>query len=195
MTGLVILAAGASTRLGEPKQRLLFKEKTLLQHAVHTALASGCEPVVAVLGANAESIKAEIQDQPVAIVCNEAWAEGMASSIRCGLTNLLTTQPNLENCIFVVCDQPFMDATLLKTIVDTKAEAGRGIVASAYKNTLGTPVLFDKTYFSDLLSLKGQEGAKKLLFKYNNAVASVPFLLGAIDIDTAADYAALKAQQ
>ena len=91
----------------------------------------------------------------------------------------------------MVCDQPFVDEQLLNNIAQTKSESGKGIVASSYKDTLGTPVLFNKTYFPELLALQGQEGAKKLIFKHKEDVAAVPFPLGYFDIDTAEDYNSL----
>lgn len=191
LTGVVILAAGASTRLGEPKQQLLFQGQTLLQRAVQTALASGCAPVALVLGANYEKLLPELDDYPVAVVKNPEWQEGMSSSIRTGLRALLQQEPILSACIFMVCDQPYVDAPVLKKLVEAKQEGQSGIVASVYKDTFGTPVLFGQVYFPELLALQGQEGAKKVILKHRADVTDVAFPAGAIDIDTAADYAAL----
>ncbi|QCR24857.1 NTP transferase domain-containing protein [Pontibacter sp. SGAir0037] len=191
MTGLVLLAAGASTRLGEPKQQLLYQGKTLLQHAVEVALQAGCAPVVVVLGARAASILPEVEKEPVSVVQNPGWEEGMASSIRSGLTYLLRIEPETTGCIFMVCDQPYVDAALLNRLVQASAGNTNRIVASAYKDTAGTPVLFGKSFFTELLALKGQEGARKILFRHQEAVTTVAFPLGAIDIDTAEDYKAL----
>jgi len=191
VTGVVILAAGASTRLGEPKQQLLFQGKTLLQRAVQAAVEAGCAPVVVVLGARAEMLEPELKEMPVTVVQNPDWEEGMASSIRRGLQGLLLIKPELTDCILMVCDQPFVDAEVLRKLVQTKQDGISGIVASAYNETVGTPVLFDKFYFPELLALQGQEGAKKLVLKHRQVVTSLAFPAGAVDIDTAADYAAL----
>lgn len=191
MTGLVLLAAGASTRLGEPKQQLPYQGTTLLQHAIHTALDSVCKPVVVVLGAKADELLTVPDDARITKVKNHQHQEGMASSIRCGLAQMLTQAPNVTACIFMVCDQPFVSPALLKKLVRQKQESEAGIVASAYENTLGTPVLFDRRYFPELLDLQGQEGAKKVVMRYRQDVVAVPFPEGSIDIDTAEDYAAL----
>jgi len=194
--GLVLLAAGASTRYGKPKQTLPYLGQSLLQRAVQAALSSVCQQVVVVVGAHADATLPEVTTVPaVQVVENPEWQEGMAASIRCGLTNLLQIVPTVDGVIFMVCDQPFADAALLDRLVQEKYKTSKGIAASAYNDTLGTPVLFDKVYFTELLSLKGQEGAKKLVFRYSQDVVSVPFPSGSIDIDTPADYAALRQQQ
>ncbi|MBF8965092.1 nucleotidyltransferase family protein [Pontibacter sp. FD36] len=191
VSGLVILAAGASTRLGQPKQLLHYQGKSLLQRAAQVATEAGFSPVVVVLGARAEKLIPELTDLPVTTVQNPDWQEGMASSIRVGLEELLKLKPTLDDVTFMVCDQPFVDADVLKRLMQAKQDGRSGIIASAYQETLGTPVLFDKIYFPELLALEGQEGAKKIIMKHPSAVSSLRFEAGAIDIDTAADYAAL----
>lgn len=193
MTGVIILAAGSSSRLGQPKQNLVYKGSTLLAHALEAALDSVCRPVVVVLGANAGDIVPVIGDLPVAVVQNEAWQEGMASSIVCGLSELLLMEPAVSDVVIMVCDQPYVNAEVLNKLVQLKSESGKEIVACAYKDTLGTPVLFDQRFFDELLALRGQEGAKKLLFRHRELVAAHAFPSGAIDIDTSADYSNLIA--
>jgi molybdenum cofactor cytidylyltransferase len=186
MTGIIILAAGSSSRLGRPKQNLLYKGKTLLQRAIETAIASICEPVVVVLGANEEVIKPTIANFSIDIIDNADWAEGMASSIRAGLRQTLLLKPAIESIILMLCDQPFVDTYLINMLAAAQAKAG--ICASVYHDTIGPPVLFDAIYFEDLLKLNGSEGAKKVMQKYPGKVKEIPFGLGGIDIDTIADY-------
>ncbi|RDV14957.1 nucleotidyltransferase family protein [Pontibacter diazotrophicus] len=188
MTGLVLLAAGASKRLGKPKQELHYQGKTLLQHAIDVAVASACKPIVMITGANAEKLSTGNMDEAIITVHNPEWQEGMASSIRLGLDKLMAVEPEVSDVILMVCDQPFVDAALLDKLIQTKQESGKGIVACAYGNTLGTPALFDKAYFTELMALSGKGGAKEFLFRYNTDTAAVPFPQGAVDIDTAADY-------
>jgi molybdenum cofactor cytidylyltransferase len=188
MTGIIVLAAGASTRLGEPKQQLVYKGKTLLQHALDTAVESMAEVVVLVLGANAELIKNGITNKEVAIVYNNNWQEGMASSIHAGITELQKLRPNVDDVILMLCDQPYVSSSLLDYLIFQKQSTSTPIVACSYNNTIGPPALFDNTYFPELLALKGQEGAKKLLMKYHQHVFAIPFDEGAIDIDTLDDY-------
>ncbi|WP_183562590.1 nucleotidyltransferase family protein [Mucilaginibacter sp. SP1R1] len=189
MTGLIILAAGSSSRLGTPKQNLVYQGQTLLQRAIQTALTSVCsENVVVVLGANENVIRPGISDQLIHIAYNSEWQEGLSSSIRLGIQELLKIEPNISSAILMLCDQPFVDPLLIYQLIEKKAESDHGIIACAYRNTLGVPVLFDASYFPQLLMLQGKEGAKKLIKTFPNDVLSVGFPMGAIDIDTMEDY-------
>ncbi|MGZ3755920.1 MAG: nucleotidyltransferase family protein [Mucilaginibacter sp.] len=188
MTGVIILAAGASSRLGQPKQNLVFQGKTLLQRAIENAITSVCETVVVVLGGNAGAIQPVIANQPVSVIFNPDWQKGMASSIRCGLVELQRISPTVSSALLMLCDQPFADAKVLNQLVLEKTNSDMLIVASSYSGTTGTPALFDKSLFPELLALTGQEGAKKLLAKHTDKALAVPFASGAIDIDTMADY-------
>lgn len=191
MTGVIILAAGPSSRLGEPKQKINFKGKTLLQKAVEAALHSACRPVIIILGANFEEIQGDIENEDILVYHNPQWEEGMASSIRLGIEALQKTEQSVLDVILMVCDQPFADTPLLNNMINKKATTGKEIIASSYNDTLGVPALFDKKYFSELLSLEGQEGAKKIIMKHKESVADVPFPSGGFDIDTIDDYKAL----
>lgn len=188
MTGIIILAAGASTRMGAPKQQLIYQGKTLLQHAIQTALSSGCTPVIVVLGAHAMIISPEVPKELVTMIENKDWEEGMSSSIRTGISALQEKAPLATGVILMVCDQPHVSVEHLQQLMQQKLDTGKGIVASYYKNTMGVPVLFDKLFFPGLLALKGQEGAKKLLLQFEQEVAAVPFPLGEVDVDTREDY-------
>lgn len=195
MTGLIILAAGPSSRLGHPKQKILFKGKSLLQNAVEIALNSGCKPVIVILGAYEEEIKPEIENEEIIIYHNSYWEEGMSSSIRLGIAMLEKTELQVSDVIIMVSDQPFADTALLESLKNKKVITGKGIIACSYKDTLGVPVLFDKKFFPELLLSEGQEGAKKLLLKHKESVADIPFPLGNIDIDTIEDYEALMTSE
>lgn len=187
-TGIVILAAGGSARLGQSKQRLLYKGKTLLETSVYAAIYSVCKPVIVVLGANADNNDFIGKSENVFIVQNESWQKGIGSSIRCGIKELLKIEPAVTDAIIMLCDQPYADTALLDKLVKTKLETGKQIVASAYNNSIGVPALFDKIFFPLLLQLKGKEGAKKIIFDNEAQVAAIPFPLGSIDIDTTEDY-------
>jgi molybdenum cofactor cytidylyltransferase len=186
-TGIVILAAGNSSRIGSPKQNLIYDEKTLLQHVIEEAIKAKLHPVVVVTGANAEKLFESLQSQPVEIVFNNLWEQGMGTSISAGVNKIIANK-NVENVILAVCDQPFISFEILQQLIDKKKESGKNIVACSYANTIGTPVLFHRNYFENLLQLKADEGAKKFLKEYNDDVAVIPFPKGNIDIDTVQDY-------
>jgi molybdenum cofactor cytidylyltransferase len=186
--GILILAAGNSSRLGEPKQLLRYKGKTLISNVVDAATSLVPTRVTVVTGANAELISNELSKSSVSIVYNPHWQEGMSSSIRIGITHLKDKNPHLQGVILSVSDQPFVSSSLFLTLIETAKSTGKSIVASLYNNTFGTPVLFQKQYFDSLLCLKGVEGAKKLIKQFPEDVATIPFPLGGIDIDTQEDY-------
>jgi molybdenum cofactor cytidylyltransferase len=186
--GIILLAAGASRRLGKPKQLLLYNGQSLLQHNMNIASGSLAKQVIVVLGANAEAILSEIDQEMVHVAINTGWEEGMASSIRCGLNELLKADPFSEGAIVMVCDQPFVSASLLNNLVTTYQETGKPIIASSYENTFGPPALFHKSMFTELLQLKGDTGARKIIQQHANEVGIVPFPQGDIDIDKQSDY-------
>lgn len=191
-TGIIILAAGNSSRLGQPKQLLEFNGKTLISHVIDEAEEAKIHPIIVVIGANSDFIRQEIKDKNVQIVDNENWESGMASGINAGLSALLNYNNEIENIIISVCDQPFITSEIFTSLINTKNKSGKGIVASFYQNIMGTPVLFDKKYFGDLKTLTGDEGAKKTLKLYPNDLVSVPFEKGEFDIDTQSDYLNLQ---
>src|SRR5687767_6894658 len=144
MTGLIILAAGSSTRLGQPKQKLIYKGKSLLRHAVEEGLASDCSPIVVVLGFNEEALRPETDQGIVTVVVNADWEAGMSSSIKCGINELLKIEPEASGAIIMLCDQPFVDAEILNRLIAERSLSGKTIAACTYDETLGTPVLFGK---------------------------------------------------
>lgn len=181
--------------MGEPKQMLQYEGKSLLQRAVQSAVETGCEPIVVVVGSNQNSVSESVDTSAAILIYNPDWEQGMASSINTGVTELLRLNPGINATIIMLCDQPFADAQLLNALKNENLSTDTKIIACAYKDTLGVPVLFDRYYFQDLLELKGEEGAKKLIMKHQEDVLSIPFPNGAIDIDTAADYEHLQIMQ
>lgn len=186
--GIIILAAGASSRMGRPKQLLPYQQKSLIRHIVDAALQLRDIYTVVVTGASDEQVRQELRGVAVHICYNDEWKTGMASSIHKGIKEIIKQQPAIAACIITVCDQPFITTALFDKLIQKHVETGSGIVASAYAGTTGTPVLFARKYFDQLLKLEGAEGAKKLL-KVNEAdVSRVDFDKGEIDIDTEIDY-------
>jgi molybdenum cofactor cytidylyltransferase len=183
--GVIILAAGNSSRLGRPKQILRYRGRTLVTHVAGEALAAGLRPVVVVTGAYRAEVEEALKEQQVGIVYNPDWETGMASGIVCGLSYLLSRHPDMTAVIISVCDQPFISSELLFQLINTHDASGKGIVACAYADSMGTPVLFEHPYFEQLLKLSGSEGAKKLLRQHPADLATVNFPDGQIDIDTA----------
>jgi len=190
-TGVIILAAGSSSRLGRPKQLIEFQGKKLIQKAIEEAQKSKADALVVVLGWNSELIKSTFDSKQIPFVINENWEEGMASSMQAGLSFLMENEQP-DQVILILVDQPFVDANLLNRLILEKERTGKGIVACAYSETLGVPAIFDQKYFEELLMLKGTDGAKKVILRNKADVFEIEFPLGAVDLDTEEDLRQLK---
>ena len=182
------MAAGASVRLGQPKQLLTYHGKNFIENMISAAVTAKLYPVVVVLGANATLISGEITNKNVHLVHNNDWEEGIASSIRCGIKTLQKIDAACDAAILMVCDQPYIEASLLNDLLVSQEKTGTPIVAAYYNGIAGTPALFHKKIFSDLLLLKGDKGAQKILRQFAGRVTTVPFPMGIIDIDTKDHY-------
>ena len=190
--GAVILAAGASTRMGKPKQLLYFKGRSLLRHTVEVALASVCKPIVVVLGAYAEQIRNEVSQLPVVVVENQDWKKGMGASIRVGVNAVNNYSENIEAVLLLLCDQPLVCDRIINQLVEAYLATRKPIIASEYAQTLGVPALFSRELFSELINLDVEKGAKQVIGKYSHLVFGVPFPAGVIDVDTPSDYERLQ---
>lgn len=186
--GIVLLAAGSSSRLGKPKQLLQYNNQSLFRHSLNAALHSETEFILVVLGANADLLRKEMDTEKAYLISNVNWKEGMASSIICGMNALTKIAPAIEAVIIMVCDQPHITPLLLNDIIRTHQETGKKIVASTYEGITGPPVLFHKDIFSELMQLKGDFGARAIVQQFPDEVATVLFEKGNIDIDTREDY-------
>jgi len=186
---LLLLAAGASTRMGRPKQLLPYHGRTLLRHAAETAVVAGCAPIVLVTGALHDELLAEIVGLPILAVHNSDWETGMASSIRAGLAAVAAAAPRAV--LVMLTDQPLVTPELLRQLIVQQQATQAPIVAAAYGETLGVPAIFDKSLLPELLKLQGAQGAGRLIARLGAAVGQVAFPAGLLDVDTPAQYTAL----
>jgi molybdenum cofactor cytidylyltransferase len=185
---ILIIAAGQSKRLGSPKQLLVFEGETLINRQIRIITSAVDVPVYLVLGAHATSIKAQLKDHEVTVVINDQWQEGMASSIRVGVDAIMNKNPSIDGVMIVVCDQPFLDASIIQSIFSLQKSSLQSIVACSYDGIIGTPVLFHKTMFEKLLALEGDIGARKIINDNPDEVSILSFEKGIVDIDTLEDY-------
>jgi molybdenum cofactor cytidylyltransferase len=181
----VVLAAGASTRLGQPKQLLVSGGETLVERAVRSAREAGCDRVLVVAGAVALTSSAEV-------VLNRHWQDGIGSSIRCGVRHVMAHQSAADALLLLTCDQPKIDAMLLRTLLQSWERSGQPIVASSYADAVGIPALFARPFWDELLRLPDDSGAKPVIAADAARVATVPFPGGELDIDTPADLERLR---
>jgi molybdenum cofactor cytidylyltransferase len=184
LAAAVILAAGAATRMGQLKQLLPYRGKTLVEHAVEQALAAAFDPVIVVVGAEADSVRAALAAQPVLVVENSLWHMGMGSSIAAGVGVL----PEVRTVAILLADQPLVEARHLREMEALLDTSDALAVAAQYNGTLGVPALFKRELFEELRSLDPATGARSLL-----RAQAVPFPLpeAAMDIDTPEDFAKL----
>ncbi|MDF9799960.1 molybdenum cofactor cytidylyltransferase [Catalinimonas alkaloidigena] len=189
---IVILAAGASSRMGQPKQLLEIKGKTLLRHVAEEAISASIGPVIVVVGAFSELVEKAIKDISVKKVVNLDWKQGMGTSIQKGILEVQNQYPHCQGAILMLSDQPYVDATLLNKLLQAHLDSKKPIVASSYQNTLGVPVYFHASYFPHLCQLEGFVGARKLIRQHKEKVERVDFPSGKFDIDTPEDYQKIK---
>lgn len=185
-TGIVILAAGESSRLGYPKQIVRYKDKTLLQLAIDAANGSKADKRVLVLGAFKDEIKKTFLGASIPNIPNPKWEKGMSSTLVKGLEYLQKIEP-VDQVVIMLCDQPFVDSKIIDKLIAAQAKSGKGIVACKYSKTFGVPILFDKKYFPELLALTGDEGGKSIAQANEEDLELVTFTKGKTDVDTEAD--------
>lgn len=190
--GAVILAAGASTRMKQPKQLLPFAGQPLLLRTVDALLAAPVWPVVVVLGAHAEKIRPLLARYPVLVAENPAWAEGMASSLRTGIAVLQQFSRSLDGALITLCDQPAFSADIARQLIDAFPRSAGGIVAARYHDRHGAPALFSRDHFPALAALTGEAGARTLINAVPEKVVAIDLPQLGIDLDTPEDYAAAK---
>jgi len=189
--GAVILAAGESSRFGQPKQLLSFRGKTLVRTVIDAAREAGCSPVVVVIGSNSEKVQHELAHADVVNVQNKNWQRGIGSSIRIGVQALINQMPDVEAILLLVCDQPAVNGQFIERLIATREATKKNIVAASYANTVGVPAIFDRSLFKELLALGDEGGAKSIILQNPERVAPFAFPEGAIDIDTWKDWKAL----
>ncbi|HKY03479.1 MAG TPA: nucleotidyltransferase family protein [Blastocatellia bacterium] len=191
--GAVILAAGSSSRMGSPKQSLQFQGKSLLRRAALAALGAGCRPVIVVTGAYAELSRRELEGLDVREVLNPCWETGMGSSVRAGVEGLVGADADADAAVFMLCDQPHVNARVISGLVAAHRATGMPVIASTYGGSFGVPALFSKALFAELIGLEGRSGAKEVIKRHASEAHFLPFRGGEVDVDTPDDFSRLIA--
>jgi molybdenum cofactor cytidylyltransferase len=186
----VVLAAGASSRLGVPKQLVRLDGEPLVCRAARVAVESGARSVIVVTGASSEAVAETLGGARVRLAFNARWAEGPGSSIRTGLQALLseTSRHREELAVLMLVDQPLVTPEHLRALVE---HAARGHLAAASdyggEGDFGVPAAFGEELLPELLALDGHQGAKPVLLRHRARLALVPFAGGRLDVDTPED--------
>ncbi|WP_425237022.1 nucleotidyltransferase family protein [Ulvibacterium sp.] len=186
---ILVLAAGASSRMGTAKQLLPWNGANLLDSVIKNALMFCPDHVVVVLGANAEEIQAHsAHNKSVQFVFHKNWKVGLGSSIAYGVDFIQKIWQSTKAILILLGDQPLIDAEYVSQMIQTYEGSGKGIIATEYDKGVGVPAIFDRHYFSNLAQLNKDSGAKQIIKKFKNDT----FLLGpsgkTMDIDTMEDY-------
>ncbi len=186
----VVLAAGGSQRLGQPKQLLLWRGRPLVWHAVQAARQGGLAPIIVVAGAQADAVRAALAGEPVRVVDNPRWEQGQSTSMQRGLQ---ASTPGVEAVVFLLSDTPFVDGTLVRELRRTHGRSLAPIVAPQAGGRWANPVLFDRETFPALARVTGDRGGRALFHRY--AITGVPWderIL--IDVDSPEDVGRLQGQ-
>lgn len=186
---VLVLAAGASVRLGQPKQLVRVGGRPALHSVVSQATAIAGHAVTVVIGAHAAELTHLLQHSGVSLIVNRNWEEGMASSIRFGIAAL---PPACDAVLIQLGDQVAVTADDLRRLVSAWRGEDSVIAAAMYRGTVGVPAIFPRWCFSELSQLRGDVGAKSILDRYRDRVARVAMPNAALDLDTAEDLARLQ---
>lgn len=200
-TAAIILAAGASTRMGGGRHKLLLPlgDRPVLAHVLDAALASRARPIVLVLGYQAERVRAFIptyyEHLDITIIDNPDYLQGMSTSMKLGIQALLSSDYKkgeegvVGSALFLTGDQPLITAEIIDSVIETfelSGQTGKRIVAPLYAGQRGNPVLFDASLFTELLAVTGDEGGRSLLKRHPHEVATIETgnVEASYDVDT-----------
>ncbi len=187
MIWAMILAAGESRRMGQPKLLLPFREKTIIETVVESIVSSKVDNTLVVLGSEHKKIEEKLKDLPVRIAFNPDFRSGMLSSVRCGFKTL----PDETRAVVVVLgDQPTVSKEVIDEIIDAYQKTGKGIVLPVYKRNRGHPVIIDMKYKGEVEALSPDIGLRGTVYSHPEDILEVevdtPNILQ--DIDDEADY-------
>lgn len=189
----IVLAAGGSTRMGRAKQVLELDGAPLVRRAALAAREAGCAPVVVVLGGRAAEVAPALLGLGVVLEVNARWQDGLAGSIAAGVAR--AERCGAMSALITLADQPLVDATALRRLLDAWRTSGQPIAASRYAGTIGVPACFTRSFFGPLRALEGAQGCKSLLRAHAHATALVDCPEAEHDVDTPEDYARLLARR
>ena len=185
---IILLAAGGSKRMRQPKQLLPWRNSTLIEFQIQKLLQTG-NPIIVVLGASSKEIIPLIKKYPVKITINSNWETGMGSSVATGMQKVVAEIPSAKGVLFTLIDQPLVSLEHIQKLLLTFNSENQQIIASKAENGwLGVPALYDVFYFDELQNLSGEQGAKILIKKYRSKVIPVDAGETLEDMDTPESY-------
>jgi len=182
----IILAAGEGRRFGAPKQLAQWQGKSLLTHAIDTALASPADAVFVVLGAHADAIRPHLAGKNITIVQNDNWVAGQSTSMQAGLSAL---PDNIAGVVFLLADQPTLVPQTIAALIDRYWRTLAPLVIPEFEGRTGNPILIDRQLFTDLMAVRGDTGARPVVKAHiaNATRVVVPDAAILRDVDTPQD--------
>jgi molybdenum cofactor cytidylyltransferase len=185
---VILLAAGGSVRMGQPKQLIPWGEKTLIEHQVETLINVG-NPVIVVLGNASESVIPLLEKYNIEIGINKNWETGLGSSVVSGINYVVEKYPDTEGVMTALLDLPFISVQHYQKLLKTfQPGTGQIIISTSAYGWKGVPAVFDRCYFDELKALKGDEGAKNIIRKYINKTIGIDCGVMLKDLDTPEDF-------
>jgi molybdenum cofactor cytidylyltransferase len=182
----IVLAAGMSRRMGQPKQILRWQKKTLLQHSLDNVRASRVGNILVVLGAAAEEVRSQIATNGLKLVINPDYQQGMGTSLRAGTAAL---GPDVKAAFVVLADQPLVRTATLDRMIACHEASAPQVLIPLYRGFRGNPVLIDRSLFPELLNLSGDVGCRGVFGRHTQGIQKIevddPGIL--LDIDSADD--------
>jgi molybdenum cofactor cytidylyltransferase len=184
---IIILAGGRSKRMGTMKQLLPWGDRTILQHVIDISSQVKPGEIIVVLGHNADEISKVLAGEPVKIVVNSEFSKGMSTSLKAALRHV---SPESDVYVFMLCDQPLVTVDMLKLLLSRHQASALGITVPVYQGIKGRPVVMDSKYKEELMTLKGEIGAKQVIDNHPGDVLEVPVDSEEVivDIDTQEEY-------
>jgi molybdenum cofactor cytidylyltransferase len=190
----VVLAAGSSTRMGRNKLLLPIGGEAVVRRAVRAALEADLDPVVVVLGHEAERVRAELHGLPCLAIVNPEHARGVGTSLRAGLAEV-SAEARAGAVVVLLADMPFVTASSIRRVVESYRKSRAPLVLSRYGEVDAPPTLYDRSLFPELLALAEGHCGKRVVRRHAHEAAVVPSPVDALrDIDVAADYESARAE-
>lgn len=188
----IVLAAGGSTRMGRPKQLIQINGESLIDRAARIAIDSNFDPIVIVLGSDAQTISRELSDLKIDCVVNEAWKTGIGSSIRRGVDRVLSIAPRIDAIAILLCDQPRITSQKLRKMHEHFVRGGKPVCVSKFGDSIGPPVIVGREFFDALQTLPDAAGAKSVWENHPESVCEFKCEEASFDLDTPADLDRLR---
>ncbi|MGO9831326.1 MAG: NTP transferase domain-containing protein [Myxococcaceae bacterium] len=188
----VVLAAGTSSRMGRNKLLLPLGKQSVVRRAVETALAAGLEPLLVVLGHEQERVQAELRGLRYTPVLNPAYAQGINTSVRCGIA---AVPAEAQAALVMLADMPFVTSDMVRTVVERYRAGTSPLVVSSYEGVDAPPMLYERSLFAELLALEGDGCGKRVVKRHRLESVQVPWPASALaDLDVPADLDAALAE-